>query len=116
MLYINSKDRDSIEQFRTVMYNYMKENRLKYSDQRERILKVLYAQHYPVSVNFLVKKLNDETLGAGYATVIRQLKFFEKLNILIIVPKSPKGYLLKAEADTGSMEVINLNISYRDDN
>ena len=116
MLYISSKDRDSIDIFRTVMYDYMKKNRLKYSDQRERVLKILYAQHYPVSVDFLVKKLNEQTLGVGYATVSRQLKFFEKLDMLIIVPKSQKGYLLKAEADTSNIEVVNLNISYKDDN
>ncbi len=106
MLYINSKDRDSIESFRMLVYNHLKENKLRYSDQRERVLKILYAQHYPVSVDFLVKSLNEQTLGAGYATVSRHIKFFEKLDILITVAKTPKGYLLKKSVDNSEVEVI----------
>ncbi len=96
MLYISAKERDSIDVYRSAMYSYIKENRLKYSDQRERVLKILYTQHYPVSVDFLVRELNEKTLGAGYATVSRHLKFFEKLNMLIVVNNTQKSYLLKA--------------------
>lgn len=104
MLYISAKERASIEVYRTAMYSYIKKNRLKYSDQRERVLKVLYTQNYPISVESLVKKLNEETLGAGYATVSRHLKFFEKLNMLIVVNKTQKGYLLKANIDRSDIE------------
>lgn len=107
MLYINSNDRDSIESFRLVVYSHLKENKLRYSDQRERVLKILYAQHYPVSVDYLVKKLNEQTLGAGYATVSRHIKFFENLNILIVVSKTPKGYLLKKSVNSTEVEVVN---------
>lgn len=107
MLYINSKERDSIESFRMVAYNHIKENKLRYSDQRERVLKILYSQNYPVSVDFLVRKLNEQTLGAGYATVSRQLKFFEKLDMLIVVKKAQKGYLLKKSIDNNEVEVVN---------
>ena len=106
MLYINQKERDPLDSFRSVIYNYLKENRLRYSDQRERVLKILYSQSYPVSTEFLVKKLNEQTLGVGYATVSRQLKFFEDLNILIVVKKAPKGYLLKKNIDCSDIEVI----------
>ncbi len=106
MLYINEKDREDIDVYRSVMYDYIKENKLKYSDQRERVLKILYAEHYPVSTDYLVKKLNEKTLGAGYATVSRHLKFFEKLDMLIIVKKTQKGYLLKASIDVSDIEVI----------
>ncbi len=88
-----------------LVYNHIKENRLRYSDQRERVLKILYAQHYPVSVDYLVKSLNEQTLGAGYATVSRHVKFFEKLDMLITVPKIPKGYLLKKSVDTSEIDV-----------
>ena len=115
MIYIHSSERDSLSSFRSVMYNYIKENKLRYSDQRERVLKILYAQHYPISVEFLVKQLKEQTLGASYATVLRHLKFFEKLNMLIVVPKSQKGYLLKATIDTSEVEVIGQDISCRDD-
>ena len=107
MLYINSKDRENIESFRIVVYNYIKENKLRYSDQRERVLKILYSQHYPVSVDFLVKKLNEQTLGAGYATVSRHMKFFEKLDMLIVVKKAQKGYLLKKSVDNSDVEILN---------
>ncbi len=107
MLYINSNERAHINTFRMFIYNYMKENKLRYSDQRERVLKVLYAQNHPVSIDYLVKKLNEQTLGAGYATVSRQVKFFEKLDMLIVVHKTKRGYLLKKEVDSSDIEVIN---------
>ena len=107
MLYINSNERKSIETFRLVLYNHIKENRLRYSDQRERVLKILYAQHYPVSVDYLVKKLNEHSSGAGYATVSRHIKFFQKLDMLIIINKTPKGYLLKRSTDSSDVEVVN---------
>ncbi|SFV54266.1 hypothetical protein MNB_SM-4-338 [hydrothermal vent metagenome] len=88
------------------MYNYIKENKLRYSDQRERVLKIMYTQNYPVSVDFLVKKLNEQTLGAGYATVARHLKFFDKLDMLIVVAKSQKGYLLKKSVNNCNVEVV----------
>lgn len=107
MLYINSKDRASISLFRTRMYNYIKENKLRYSDQRERVLKIMHMQNYPVSVDFLVKKLNKQTLGASYATVSRHIKLFEKLDMLIVVLKSQKGYLLKKSVKNCDVEVLN---------
>jgi len=107
MLYINSNDRDSLDTFRLLVYDYMKENKFRYSDQRERVLKILYSQHYPVSINFLVKKLNEQTLGAGYATVSRHIKIFEKLDMLIVVKKASKGYLLKKNIDISEVEVLN---------
>jgi len=79
MLYINSNDRDSLDTFRLLVYDHIKENKLRYSDQRERVLKILYFQHYPVSINFLVKKLNEQTLGAGYATVSRHIKISDNV-------------------------------------
>jgi len=60
-----------------------------------------------VSIEFLVKKLNEQTLGAGYATVARHIKFFDKLDMLIVVDKTQKGYLLKKNVDSTSIEVIN---------
>ncbi|MEA2099305.1 MAG: transcriptional repressor, partial [Campylobacterota bacterium] len=104
MIYISSKERMSIDKFRAVIYNYIKENRLKYSDQRERVLKILYSQSYPVSIDFLVKKLNETTKGIGYATVSRQIKFFQKLDMLEVVNKIPKGYLLKKNVDDSHIE------------
>jgi len=106
MLYIKQTERISIDSFRTVIYKHIKENRLRYSDQRERVLKILYAQSYPVSTEFLVKRLNEQSLGAGYATVSRHLKFFENLNMLLVVKKKPKGYLLKKSVDDSDIEVV----------
>jgi len=107
MLYINSKDRASIETFRLVVYDHLKVNKLRYSDQRERVLKILYSQHYPVSIDYLVKKLNEHSLGAGHATVSRHIKFFDNLDMLITVTKTPKGYLLKKDIDSSEVEVVN---------
>lgn len=113
MLYVNQKERDPLDEFRAVIYKYLKENKLRYSDQRERVLKILYSQSYPVSTEFLVQKLNEQTLGAGYATVSRQLKFFEKLNMLIIIQKAPKGFLLKKSIDDAGIDVDVISFSYK---
>lgn len=107
MLYINPKNRAPLENFRKILYNYIKENGLKYSDQRERVLKILYEQSYPVSIDFLVKKLNEQTLGAGYATVSRNIKLFHSLEMLLVVNKVQKGYLLKKEMACDEVEVHN---------
>lgn len=100
MLYINLKSRAKLNVFRNVLYSHMKEHRLRYTDQRERVLKVLYEQSYPVDIKSLVAKLNEQTLGASYATVIRNVKLFEKLGLLIVTNKVHKEYLLKKEIRT----------------
>jgi len=106
MLYINTKEREPLSVFRNVIYNHLKQNKLRYSDQRERVLKILHEQSYPVSIEYLVNKLNENSSGAGYATVSRHMKFFEKLDMLIIVNKVPKGYLLKKDLNTDDLEVV----------
>lgn len=107
MLYVNPKSRVGLDVFRNVLYNHIKENRLRYSDQRERVLKVLYEQSYPVSIECLVNKLNEQTLGAGYATVSRNVKLFEKLGMLIVVNKVQKGYLLRKDINSEDVDVVN---------
>ncbi|QOP42176.1 MULTISPECIES: transcriptional repressor [Sulfurimonas] len=106
MLYISAKGRASLTKFRTSIYDHIKKNRLRYSDQRERVLKILHAQSYPVSIEFISKKLKEERVGAGYATVSRHIKFFEELDLLITVNKIPKGYLLKKDVDCDEVEVL----------
>ncbi|QFR50002.1 hypothetical protein FJR48_09805 [Sulfurimonas lithotrophica] len=106
MLYINAKNREKLSVFRNVIYNHLKQNKLRYSDQRERVLKILHEQSYPVSVEYLVNKLNENSSNVGYATVSRHIKFFDELDMLIIVNKIPKGYLLKKDIDCDYVEVI----------
>lgn len=106
MLYISPKKRAKLAKFRSAIYDHIKKNKLRYSDQRERVLKILHAQSYPVSVEFIAKKLKEEKMGAGYATVSRHLKFFEQLDLLITVNKIPKGYLLKSDVDCDELEVL----------
>lgn len=106
MLYICAKKRSPLSKFRTAIYDHIKKHKLRYSDQRERVLKILYAQSYPVSIEFIATKLKEERVGAGYATVCRHLKFFEELELLIVVNKVPKGYLLKEDIDCEDVEVL----------
>ena len=106
MIYISTKKRSNLAKFRTTIYDHIKKNKLRYSDQRERVLKILHAQSYPVSVEFIAKKLKEEKVGAGYATVSRHIKFFEELDLLITVNKTPKGYLLKSDIDCDDVEVL----------
>jgi len=108
MLYINAKDREGLSVFRSKIYNYLKQNKLRYSDQREKVLKILHEQSYPVSIEYLVSKLNEDSKSVGYATVSRHIKFFEKLDMLLIVNKIPKGYLLKKDIDCDDIEVVSL--------
>lgn len=114
MFYISSTDRVCIDIFRKYIYNYLKDNKLKYSDQRERVLKILHSQNYPVSINFLVKKLNEETEGAGYATVSRHIKFFQKIDLLISINKTKNTYLLKKNLDDIKFESNHQTISIED--
>ncbi len=116
MLYINTQDRDDIEHFRMFIYNYIKEHKLKYSDQRERVLKMLYSQKYPITTDLLVNKLNERSTQIGYATVSRHLRFFTKLNMLLVVNRTQKSFLLKKSmgCDTNSKEELKTN--YQDVN
>lgn len=108
MLYVNAKSRAKIELFRATLYNHLKEKKKRYSDQRERILKVLYEQSRPVSVDFIVKRISASSHAAvGVATVYRNIKLFEELGMLHIVHKVQKGYLLKRDIDCDEVEVIN---------
>ncbi|MDD2905511.1 MAG: transcriptional repressor [Sulfurimonas sp.] len=107
MLYINAKERVGIEVFRLAIYNTLKEKNLRYSDQRERVLKILYTQNYPISIDCLVSKLKENGVTASYTTTLRHLKFFDTLDLLITVQKIPKGYLLKKSIDNDEVEVVN---------
>ena len=109
MLYINSKEREPLSVFRSKIYNYLKQNKLRYSDQREKVLKILHEQSYPVSIEYLVSKLNEDSKSVGYATVSRHMKFFEKLDMLVVVNKVPKGYLLKKDIDCDDVEVVSVS-------
>ncbi|MBN2815182.1 MAG: transcriptional repressor [Campylobacterales bacterium] len=106
MLYINAKERAGIEVFRSLIYTKIKEEGLRYSDQRERVLKILYEQNYPVSIEYLLTKLRESNVGASYATVSRHIKFFDSLEILITVNKTPKGYLLKKSIENQDTDVV----------
>ncbi|DAB29679.1 MAG TPA: hypothetical protein CFH84_08230 [Sulfurimonas sp. UBA12504] len=111
MLYINAKERAGIEVFRLAIYNTLKEKNLRYSDQRERVLKILYTQNYPVSIDYLVSKLSENGSTASNTTISRHLKFFDTLDMLVIVQKIPKGYLLKKSIDNNEVEVVNCDIT-----
>ena len=108
MLYINTKEREPLSVFRSKIYSYLKQNKLRYSDQREKVLKVLHELSYPVSIEYLVTKLNEDSKSIGYATVARHIKFFEKLDMLITINKVPKGYLLKKNIDCDDIEVLSI--------
>lgn len=108
MLYINIKSRARIEVFRTLLYDHIKEQKMRYSDQRERILKILYEQSRPVSADFIAKKLSASSHATvGAATVYRNIKLFEELGMLHVVKKVQKGYLLKKDIDCNDVEVLN---------
>lgn len=112
MLYINAKERAEIELFRSLIYAKLKADKLRYSDQRERVLKVLYRQNYPVSIDFLVNQLSEAGAKASYATIMRHIKFFEALELLIVVNKIPRGYLLKKSVESSQVEVLTQGIGF----
>lgn len=89
------KERMDIELYRSIIYARLKEKKQRYSDQRERVLKILYSLNYPVSIEYLTNKLSESNCSASPSTVSRHLKFFDSLDMLITVQKTPKGYLLK---------------------
>ncbi|MEA1920244.1 MAG: transcriptional repressor [Campylobacterota bacterium] len=95
MLYINLKERKRLSVFRECLYRYLKDHELRYSDQRERVLKMLYAQKYPLAVDKLLRLLNEnQSKAASYPTVVRHINFFNDLGWLKVVDKRHKEYLL----------------------
>ncbi len=110
MLYINPKERDPLACFRKALYDHLKENRKRYSDQRELVLKLLHEQSHPVSIDYLTRQLSDGKKSAGYATVCRHVNFFAEMGWLIVIDRVKKGYLLKKECLYDG-EVIDIEIS-----
>jgi Fe2+ or Zn2+ uptake regulation protein len=101
MPYIDPKEREPLSGFRKVLYGYLKERRLRYSDQRERVLKLLYVQECPLSIDAIARQLNEEQpKAAGYATVSRHIRFFQELGWLDVCEKPRRGYLLKKKVNT----------------
>lgn len=95
MLYVNSKQRQSLGVFRNCLYQYLKDNNLRYSDQRERVLKLLYVQNHPATADRLLRLLNKKKpKSASYPTMIRHINFFNELNWLKVVEKTHREYLL----------------------
>ena len=97
MLYINPKERDPLVCFRRALYHHLRENRKRYSDQRELVLKLLHEQSHPVSIDYLTRHLSGDKKSAGYATVCRHVNFFAEMGWLIVIDRVKKGYLLKKE-------------------
>ncbi|MEA3521670.1 MAG: hypothetical protein U9R50_01710 [Campylobacterota bacterium] len=96
MLQIDPKNRDDLKVFREQLYTHLRNNKLRYSDQRERVLKMLYMQSSPLNIEILTRKLNENMpKAASYPTVARHINFFNKLGWLIVINKIHKQYLLK---------------------
>ena len=94
MLHVEPILRMSISEFRAKLYAYIKENKLRYSDQRERILKLLHTQDEALDVDSITRKLNAQKIkSASYATVLRQMQFFDDLGFVHVSDK--REYLLK---------------------
>jgi Fe2+ or Zn2+ uptake regulation protein len=95
MLRITNKERVALKEFREALYVYLKAHELRYSDQRERVLKQLYLQSYPQSVAYLTDKISEEEAQEiGYATVARHVNFFKALGWLRTVNGRTRKYLL----------------------
>ncbi len=98
MLYIDSRRRAPMAQFHHCLYRHLKANELRYSDQRERVLKVLHKQSYPATIDKLLRLLNAEQYkGASYPTVVRHINFFAAMGWLKVVEKVHREYLLVLE-------------------
>lgn len=95
MLRITKQEREALKIFREALYEYLKANDLRYSDQRERVLKQLHLQSYPQSIAYLMGKINEEgSQEIGYATVARHINFFKARGWLRIVNGRTRKYLL----------------------
>ncbi len=95
MLYQDVNKRKSLKVFRECLYSYIKANALRYSDQRERVLKVLYKQSYPMTIDKILRILNNDNVkAASYPTVVRHINFFNRLGWLRVVDRPQKEYLL----------------------
>ncbi|MEA2110796.1 MAG: transcriptional repressor [Campylobacterota bacterium] len=95
MIYISPKQRKSLSVFRESLYKHLKEHDLRYSDQREQVLKILYKQSCPTTIDKLVLILSSEyRKSASYPTVARHVNFFREMGWLQVANKSHKEYIL----------------------
>ena len=95
MIWINPQNRQPLEEFHRILYAYLKATDRRYSDQRERVLKLLYLQASPLSTGAIYRRLKEEYPDIGYATVARHLLFFNQIGWLHVFQRR---YLLKAES------------------
>jgi Fe2+ or Zn2+ uptake regulation protein len=95
MVWINPQKRRPLKEFRGELYRYIRANNKRYSDRREQVLKMLYTQSIPLSIETILKRLGEEHPEIGYATVARHIHFFDRLGWLHVTRRK---YLLKAEA------------------
>lgn len=109
MICIDPAQRSGLKVFRCCLYRYLKENRLRYSDQRERVLKTLYMQRHPATIDRLVRILNEQEMKASYPTVARHINFFNKLGWLKVIGKVHREYLL-VQSPPNNMEDMDEDI------
>lgn len=95
MVWINPQKRSPLKEFHSALYSYIRANNKRYSDRREQVLKVLYTQSVPLSIDTILKRLGEEHPEVGYATVARHIHFFDRLGWLHV---SKRKYLLKSDA------------------
>ncbi len=99
MINIDVTKRSPILLFKKYLYQYMKENNLRYSQQRERVLKTLHELSTPVTSEELMEIINKEGyLAISYATTVRHINFYKEIGWITVVNKVHRQYILIKDA------------------
>lgn len=95
MIYIDSSERSPIILFKQYLYQYMKSRGLKYSQQREEVLKMLHRLSKPVTAQGLMELVNQEGYSVvSYTTTVRHINFYREVGWITVVNKVHKQYIL----------------------
>lgn len=77
----------------------MKKNNLRYSKQREDVLKTLHSLSSPVTAEKLTELISEDSYSAAsYPTIIRHINFYKEICWLTVINRVHKRYILVKEA------------------
>ena len=73
MLYVNTQERSPLILYKKYLYKYIKKNDLRFSEQREQVLKTLHGLSNPITIEALTELINREGYPQKFEDELREL-------------------------------------------
>jgi len=100
MLYVNTQERSPLILYKKYLYKYIKKNDLRFSEQREQVLKTLHGLSNPITIEALTELINREGYPIiSYTTTVRHVNFYRDIGWITVVNKVHKQYILVKTAN-----------------